>query len=218
MHCVRFEMRLNRLLDDRASPDSDLELVEHARECPDCAELLTGNELLLSAIETSDGPTAAPDLAVRVAAEFENGWRQSRRRSWSWTIPAVAAGLLLAFGVWHLLKDPSGSSRSGNNPSGSGNLPKVPLANIPSAVTPDAAHETSSPYYLTLVAGTKELSERFGSQRPEWVDQMADGLKPVADSMSAALHALRRTFPGGESPARSSQFEPLSLSRVAMIG
>ena len=38
MHCVRFEMRLNRLLDDRASPDSDLELVEHARECPDCAE------------------------------------------------------------------------------------------------------------------------------------------------------------------------------------
>src|SRR5260370_672576 len=118
-------MRLNRLLDDRASPDSDLELVEHARKCPDCAELLTGHELLLSAIETSDGPSAAPDLAVRVAGEFKNGWRQSRRRSWSWTIPAVAAGLLLAFGVWHQLKDPSGS-----NPSGSGNLPKVPLANI----------------------------------------------------------------------------------------
>ena len=68
MHCVRFEMRLNRLLDDRASPDSDLELVEHARECPDCAELLTANELLLRGIESCDGPFAGPDLAVRVAA------------------------------------------------------------------------------------------------------------------------------------------------------
>jgi hypothetical protein len=218
MHCVRFEMRLNRLFDDRASPDSDLELVEHARECPDCAELLAGHELLLRAIVTCDGPSPGSDLAVRVAAEFENGWRQSRRRSWSWTVPAVAAGLLLAFGVWHLLKDPSGSNPSGSDPSGSGNLPKVPLANMPPAVTRGAAHETSSPYYRTLVAGTRELSERLGGQRPEWVDQMADGLKPVADSMSAALHALRRTFPGGESPARSSQFEPLSLSRIAMIG
>jgi hypothetical protein len=208
MHCVRFEMRLNRLLDERASPDSDLELVEHARECPECAELLTGNELLLSGIESCDRPIAGPDLAVRVAVELESDWRQSRRRSWSWTVPAVAAGLLLAFGVWHLLKDPSGT----------GQLPKDHWADrSPRTVMPGVTPATSNRYYRTFVDGTIELRERFGGQRPEWVDQMADGLKPVADSMSAALHALRRTFPGGESPARSSQFEPCSVSRVAMI-
>jgi hypothetical protein len=208
MHCVRFEMRLNRLLDDRASPDSDMELVEHARECPDCAELLTGNELLLSGIESCDGPFAGPDLAVRVAAEFEGGWRQSRRRSWTWTLPAVAAGLLLAFGVWQLLNDTSGT----------GHLPKDSSVITSGFVTPGVTPATSNRYYRTFVDGTIELRERLAGPRPEWVDQMADGLKPVADSMSAAFHALRRTFPGGESPARSSQFEPLSLSRVAMIG
>lgn len=210
MHCVRFEMRLNRLLDDRASPNSDLELFEHARECPDCAELLTGNELLLSGIESCDGPFADPDLAVRVAAEFEGGWRQSRRRSWTWTLPAVAAGLLVAFGVWQLLKVPSGK----------GDLPKDHrLVNDPQgAVVPGHSPEASSPYYRSFFARTAELRQQFGGPPLEWVDQMADGLKPVADSMSAAFHALRRTFPGGESPARSSQFEPLSLSRVAMIG
>src|SRR5258707_7606584 len=103
MHCVRFEMRLNRLLDDRASPESDLELVEHARECPDCAELLTGNELLLRVVETCDRPSPGPDLAVRVAAQFESGWRQSRRRSWTLALPAVAARLLLAFRGWQLV-------------------------------------------------------------------------------------------------------------------
>jgi hypothetical protein len=210
MHCVRFEMRLNRLLDDRASPDSDLELVEHARECPDCAELLTRNELLLSAIESCDGPSAGPDLAVRVVAELESGGRQSRRRSWTWTVPAVAAGFLLAFGVWQSLKDPSGT----------GQLPKDHslVKDLTGGVTPGVTPATNNRYYRRIVDSTIELRERLGGQRPEWVDQMADGLKPVADSMSAAFHALRRTFPGGESPARSSQFEPLSLSRIAMVG
>ena len=63
-----------------------------------------------------------------------------------------------------------------------------------------------------------EWRDQIGDHPREWVGQMADGLKPVAESMSAAFHALRRTFPGGELPARSSQFEPLSISRVGLIG
>src|SRR6516225_6236482 len=67
MHCVRFEMRLNELLDERISPDTDRELLNHAEDCPDCAELLAGHELLLSGREWFE-PTIVADFSVRVAA------------------------------------------------------------------------------------------------------------------------------------------------------
>jgi hypothetical protein len=207
MHCVRFEMRLNQLLDDRVSPDSDPDLVEHARECPDCGELFLGQEFLLQGIEAFDEPSAGPDLAVRVAAEAAAGSRRSRRRSWARFVPAVAAGLLLAFGVWHLLKGPAGLNPSPNNR----------ITNTLPRTVPSVAPESTNPYH-NFVVRTEEWRQQLGGQPLEWVDQMADGLKPVAESMSAAFHALRRTFPGGETPARSSQFEPLSLTRVAMVG
>jgi hypothetical protein len=208
MHCVRFEMRLNQLLDDRALPDSDLELVEHARECPDCAELLGGHELLLHGLETCEAPSAGPDFAVRIAAEFAGNSRRRRWQRWAWSVAAVAAGLLLVFGVGHLFKDPAGT-----NPS-----PKIPLVNVQrGAANSGASAETRSPYYQTIVDRTAEWRQQLGGQRPEWVDQMADGLKPVAESMSAAFHALRRTFPGGDLPVRSSQFEPFSMPRVTVM-
>jgi hypothetical protein len=201
MHCVQFEMRLNQLLDDRGDLDSDLELAEHARECPACADLLVGHELLLQGVaaEALNEPAVGRDFAVRVAAEVARSARESSWRRWSWTMPTIAAALLLALAIGH---------RFGglNNPALPGHGPGANSF----AADDDAA-------YLGLLARTVKLTEDFREHSPQWAEHMAYGLKPVADSMSAALHGLRRTFSGADAGVRSSQFELPTLSRVAAI-
>ena len=54
------------------------------------------------------------------------------------------------------------------------------------------------------VAEVFSFTGRIGPQQRMLMEQMSVGLKPVTHSMSAALHALRRTLPGSETPARSS--------------
>ncbi|HEV3418471.1 MAG TPA: hypothetical protein VG056_16735 [Pirellulales bacterium] len=206
MHCVQFEMRLNELLDERSSPDADLELVEHARDCSDCADLLAAHELLLDGVETLESPGAGADFAVRVAAELADA-RRPRWRSWIWSVPAVAATALIAVGLWRVLNAPSYEDGSTARSVPSNSHP------VAAGVAPDVTDR----YFQYYGSQAKAMTEEFRGRRIEWVEQLADGLKPVADSMSAALHALRRTLPGGDSGVRSSA-EPLPLSRIAVIG
>jgi len=199
MHCVRFEMRLNELLDERASPETDRKLIDHAENCPDCAQLLAGHELLRSGREWFE-PTIGADFSVRVAAAIADHDKRSWRGHWVGSIAAIAAGIIVAVGISHFRNSTSTDSERG----GAGVIPRESgMVKFDSRLT--------APDYQGLLARTSEWSQRFGEQRPQWVDEMADGLKPVADSMSAALHALRRTLPRGEAPVRSSQFEPASL-------
>jgi hypothetical protein len=200
MHCVQFEMRLNQLLDDRRDPEGDLALSQHALECSECADLLLGQEVLRRGVEMRllNEPTAGRDLAVRVAAEVTRCSRDSAWRRWTWSIATIAAAVLLAVALQHRL----GGSRD--------TVPADRLA------MPDASSDegTNRGLYDRAVAGIQMLR----ADSPQWAEQMADGLKPVAESMSAALHGLRRTFSGGEPAVRSSQFELQTLSRVGAIG
>jgi hypothetical protein len=205
MHCVQFEMRLNELLDERSSPDADLDLLEHARDCSDCADLLAGHELLLNGVQTLESPGAGADFAVRVAAELADSRRPLWRR-WMWSVPAVAAAALVAVGLWRMLNAPSYEGRSTDRL----------VTTIPSADVPGVQRNVNDRYFQYYGSQAAAMTEEFRGRRIEWVEQMADGLKPVADSMSAALHALRRTLPGGDAPVRSSA-EPLPLSRIAAI-
>ncbi len=206
MHCVRFEMRLNELLDERASPAADRELLDHAQDCPECAELLAGHELLVSGLGRLE-PSVAPEFSVRVAAQFTERSRRSWRGRWIGTIAALAAGLMMAVGVLHLL----------NSSAGDRGLPGDRVVTDPAVFgSPKTDSRPSREVYAQIIDFGDEVRQRIGQQRPEWVTEVADGLKPVADSMSAALHALRRTLPRGEAPVRSSQFEPAIL-KVADI-
>jgi hypothetical protein len=76
---------------------------------------------------------------------------------------------------------------------------------------------SSRELYAQIAGLGGEVLQRFEQPPPEWVNDVADGLKPVADSMSAALHALRKTLPRGEAPVRSSQFEPgcIKIAEIA---
>jgi len=208
MRCVQFEMRLNQLLDDRRDPDTDLEVAEHARECPNCAKLLLGHEMLLRGVEMRvlDEPAPGRDFAVRVAAEFAGASRHTWWQRWSWSLPTIAAALLLALAVWHRVGGPNDATRPDDRSTA-----KDGTRTSPPISSNDGA-------YSGLYARTAKLTRDLRERSPEWVEQMADGLKPVADSMSAALHGLRRTFTGADPAVRSSQFEPLTFSRVAAIG
>jgi hypothetical protein len=208
MHCVRFEMRLNELLDERVSPDSDLELLEHADDCPACAELLAGHELLLAVSEQFEVPCPKADFAVRVAAQVSSEKRCSAQWNWIWTAPAVAAGVLIAFGLWRAL---GGHSSDGRSPADS-------TVQNQQAPRTDLVATSSSRYWQVFSETEANWRHHITEQRPEWVDQMADGLKPVADSMSAAIQALRRTLPGGDAAVRSTQIEPNLLGVAATIG
>ena len=80
MNCVRFEMRLDELLDERLPPDSDAELNEHAETCPHCARLLADHQALLEAIEVL-GPAGGCEAIWR--REFWRKLRQESRFRWT---------------------------------------------------------------------------------------------------------------------------------------
>ena len=166
MHCVRFEMRLNQLLDSRVAPDSDLELLEHAAECPECGELLAGHELMLEAIGRLEAPSVGADFAVRVAAQIASNpqptsrWASAPgfRRTWLWTIASVAAGLLIAVGLWRIF---SGASAGDRQPLESISDNRI-HPSTPSSIAPA---EAPDPYHR-LYSRTEEL--RRNSPARKW--------------------------------------------------
>ncbi len=158
------------------------------RDCADCADLLTGHQMLLDAVELLDQPTLRSDFAIGVAADF-NARRKRRQfaRTVSWLSLASAAVVLIGFGI-HFVGRPSRTTQIVKQvDDGPADVPRAP-----NPVAPQRQFVLTYPQF--------NLDER---QR-ELVGQMADGLKPVANSMSAALDALRRTFPGAETAPRSS--------------
>ncbi len=217
MHCVQFETRLNDLLDEREPPGDDRQLIEHARRCDECADLLAGHEMLLADLQSLacagslDGPRtlrrpAAPvDFSLRVALAVADERRAARRNGWFWLIPALAASLLVAVVAWRNL----GAAFSGARPTAE------TMAHAATPVTPSAVrHPGDIPQAtpLTSVIAAQLPSYPWTGMRTDQISQgltdsvehLADGLKPVTDSMSAALQALRRTLPGAEPAVRSS--------------
>jgi hypothetical protein len=200
-------MRLNELLDERASPETDRELLDHAEDCPDCAQLLAGHEMLLRGREWFE-PTIGADFSVRVAVAIGGQNQRSHWRRWVGSFMAIAAGLLMAVGILHMLTSLGGDQGSRGDR----------VVNDPRLLGPiKAGTRPGEQIYPQIVALSDEVRQRLEQPPPEWVNDVADGLKPVADSMSAALHALRKTLPRGEAPVRSSQFESgiLKIAEVA---
>ncbi len=239
MRCVEFERRMNELLDERAALDSDRELGEHAEQCAACADLLCGQELLLRGMATlcmtgsgrfdesapdaeswSDGWSqpgmaeplvgrrpAPAELAIRVAAELRSQCKS--RLIWWWLVPALAASVLVAFAM---------GTRSPDNASTDNASPVAPVSSlakqVPNESTPPQMESATT---LTKSHWQSKWFSELGDSRYQWMDQVADGLKPVTDSVSAALHALRRTWPGSEPGARSS-WSPTLRSDSDIVG
>jgi len=222
MNCQWFERRLDELLDERLPPDGDLDLCGHAERCSRCARLLADHLALLDAVQVLAWPEACEGMAGRVLAaaaretqrpkpqasftpnseirRLENCRPSAPRRGvlhWAgWIVAATAAALLIGVGIAHW-------SKALNMPKPK--LPTAPLdavANLKPAADRTAARADEPA--IVSIAGVPSFAGLLSPQQRILVEQVSDGLKPVTHSMSAALHALRRTLPGSEAPARSS--------------
>jgi hypothetical protein len=167
MHCVEFEMRLNDLLDERAPLGGDSLLESHAAECSQCADLLGAHMALLDGVEALACLPLRSDLAVRVAAELAPA-ASRRSRSWLWALMATAAALLVSLGVWRWRVSADSA--------------------VPSVASPPNSYAA---FWIT--EGTRQATADFGVREWTLMEQVADGLKPVGESMSAAWETLRRT-------------------------
>ena len=196
MRCDEFEIRLNELLDRRERPELDAPLCAHARECDACGETLFAHELLFEGLVGQSRPQPPADLSERVLAS----WRMDSRavapdrkglpsfKRWTSAIGAVsvaAAAVVFAIGVsvyWN-----------GSLP------PQTELRNDTVAKVERAPTTPPVPTMYTLVFEDPEYLERMkeslSSDVPVWVGGVTSGLRPVADSMEAAIDALRSSVP-----------------------
>jgi len=197
MRCVEFEMRLNELLDERLPPESDPVLESHAVDCPQCGDLLSAHEALLDAAEGLARSPLRSDLAVRVAADLVQP-TGPRLGSWTWGLVATAAAVMISLGLWRWHAGANPALLAGNNEL----VGPTRNATVPSAPGALSGLQQTDPR-LWISQSTQQVTTDLGARDWTRVEQMADGLKPVADSMSAAWEALRRTWPHVERTARS---------------
>jgi anti-sigma factor RsiW len=184
MHCDEFENRLNELLDRRIAPDDDSVLCSHASRCPQCADTMSAHLAVAAALK--DLPPELPDetFPFAVMNRFENEPTVSagrQRLQWVVTSLVTAAAILIALTLWR----------------GGGNSP----TSIPGGL---ADSEEFPAGYERLAEETQQLATLIANRQYEVMNELAEGIKPVANSFGAAYDALRRTLPGNAGAASAT--------------
>jgi hypothetical protein len=65
------------------------------------------------------------------------------------------------------------------------------------------ARTTGQRFAMAVMQFPDYRSDEAGAEgQPAWVEQMADGFRPLTDSVSGAWHALRRTVPAWRDETR----------------
>ncbi|MCH8921781.1 MAG: hypothetical protein IIA67_01395 [Planctomycetes bacterium] len=223
MRCDELESRINVLLDERRQPHADGDVADHARECDACADVLAGYQQALDAVGRATPLEMDGDPTAQIVAQVQWAARR-RRRFWTTLVPlAVAASLLIALAPVIKMRldqrDVELVSKSSSPPDESSEKTSADKPAADDAVLPAAAAD--EPKGANIVRLAFEVNEvlvdllrarRGGSQQPdaggpsqrEWLRKMSDRLKPLADTMAAALVAMGRTLPntgGAERPS-----------------
>jgi hypothetical protein len=197
MQCDQFESRVNELLDRRAALESDSALMAHSFVCTECAEVLSGYQTLVASIpllDIEDGEIEAADKVLSIVTPSKA--RVESAYVWYWCL-AVAAALVLSVLPW--LSRPLDVAGSPAQPAVSDLVERVPESDRRSQEDGTADLWTAPPNEQYLA-----MAEELAARQLTWVEPVADGLRPVTNSMSAALNALRRTLPGSQSATTSS--------------
>lgn len=184
---------------------------------PAASEKLPGRvlaEISSKPIVASLQALAASSASAPAAADSASHDRRSWRRA-AGLASAVAAALLVGVGtaIWcsghGVAHMPSSAPRASEQVSPiAAQSPDLPTIDAPAAIVAiekDGASRPRSHGPLAMLSVEEVQSFLLGAHSPMMMmEQMSDGLKPVTHSMSAALHALRRTLPGEAAAARSS--------------
>lgn len=136
------------------------------------------------------------------------------RRSWIFELAAVAALALVAIAGWSALDQPAGTSVSiVSKPNQTDTSPDSHVVAERETAPVNAAEEspTAPQIAVTQESNNARYDELYRAilnrlpdrtaqdellaRRPEWVDEVATGLRPVATSLGGAINTLRSTLP-----------------------
>lgn len=221
MKCERFESRLDELLDARLAPEEDAALCEHAGLCPSCRTTLAAHVQLMQAVPQLPRPSVSGNLAARVLAELRSSAVASQETSRGytpWYALAVAAALLLA--AWPLVAQWQSAGRvevaETDAPAPSADAaPAVPLDQLLRDATDkyaalarestdvEVAVAAPQPLERPVVPTTSEDPAVQALTTVSWVQEVSDGLRPIATSTTGALSFLLQAFHTNELQTRS---------------
>ncbi len=214
MQCEKFESRLNQLLDERRQPELDDQLLAHTSGCDECRQMLAAQQLLFGAMSgtpSSDELSLEPplDMADRVLRETGPLRPAGRLRVVRW-FAFVAAAVLLVASLPRAMQFISGNNPVVESP-GIGSSDDI--ADDGPAVTPKDISPLSTPgesqddLDVSDEVRYQQFVSTWGTSLGNGVARYSDAdainesigqfasLRPLRNSMSAALDALRKTLP-----------------------
>ena len=182
--CHQFEERMNDLLDRRLSVSNDPILNQHALHCSDCDSRLETQARISECISYLDGVQLA-------SSESAN----SKSRSASFWFAAAAVCLAIVSVTASLLRFDQPTTIAQLDP---------PVVEEAIAVEPPMpAQENSNDELDTLYAinslatSLLMMDDLIPEEITQRIEQAADPIRPLTNSVSSTISVLRRTIPVG---------------------
>lgn len=215
MRPAKFDTLMHEVLDRRVRPEESAELRALAEDSPACRELLAAQQRLFEGLEADEIPELSAGFAERVVAQVvaaqpvaERVVAKKWRSAWVLELAAVAAvALVVIAGSSYFSPAANDSPIVAELPQESIEQPRPDVpAPQPDAVvyddiappTPNAeANQRYDEIYHAILERLPNRSEQdeLLARRPQWVDEVALGLRPVAASFGGAINTLRSTLP-----------------------
>ena len=219
MQRAEFEQRLNEVLDRRENPALDPQLRAAAEHDEELRTELAAAEALLAGLAQREPLELHTDLSAAVLGDLQQSTPRVRLVSspMLWIPASLAAMILVAVLLKDRWQEPTIGPTTGPRrvptyialpkqdvvqPEGSalaeGELPKYPQ---PTDVRSDAA-------YFAMLRRTGQAmavlpDTLLRADMPPEVNAMAEGMRPVRNSVSAAIDALRGTLPSKSAGSES---------------
>lgn len=186
MRCVDFEARLNDVLDERAAPESDPELVRHSQTCVNCAEQMQWHLQILSAVHPPVMPNSIADR-IATPSPVARGLGRLMQQ------PAFWGGIVVAAAVgWLAINLPKSAPQPANTGDSAAELADRSPSAGPSPLV------ASQQFYSLLEQLPVEETKRVA-------EPIAGGIRPIRNSLGVAFDALRETLPPNKRPEEGPQ-------------
>jgi hypothetical protein len=225
MQCHEFEQRLNDLLDERQPPERDQILAAHAVQCPDCRQLLDGQQVLLEGLRIGPGVGLRERFAAAVIASHSehaaaatqliaSSGRGAEKASLGWVVGlglATAVAALVAVSIF-LASEPEGPQLVGGAGANKLNVLAENAADTRGRAKGLSQYTPEGGYGVAIAGFVPEAVEQF-----ENVERYAPGIRPLRVSFAMLWDALRRTIPGlydDAPPGEKAWLRPANFERI----